>query len=98
MDAVYSVLLFIGSWFPEIVMLLGVLSVLVGALLYVLLSPRAHFGMGQQCEQEGDLQAAMRHYRLAMRYGAGRMEGRVAQTRLSELAARSAQEPRSDGC
>lgn len=77
-------------------MLLMVLSVLVGALLYVLLSPRAHFGMGQQCEQEGDLEAAARHYRLAVKYGAGRIEGRVAQTRLSELADRAGQEARRD--
>lgn len=67
---------------------LGLLLFLVGCLVFVLRNAQSHYCIAQSCEQEGDLRRALRHYRLAARYGAGRFEGRAAQERVDALSRR----------
>lgn len=64
------------------------LLVLVGCLVFVLRNAQTHYGIAESYEQEGDLRRALRHYRLAARYGAGRFEGRMAQERVYDLLRR----------
>lgn len=87
MDA-WCLLALVAGHLEEILFALGLLATLTGALVYVLRSPGTHFGIAQQYEKEGNVSAALKHYRLAAKYGAGRIEGRVSQTRIGELAER----------
>jgi len=87
MDA-WCWLALVAGHLEEILFLLGLLATLTGALVYVLRNPGTHFGIAQQYEEDGRVTAALKHYGPAAKYGAGRIEGRVSQTRIGELAAR----------
>jgi hypothetical protein len=65
-----------------------VVGVVVGAYLFICRNPQTHFGIARDCELEGRLAAALKHYRLAARYGAGHVEGRVARQKAAELERR----------
>jgi hypothetical protein len=65
-----------------------VVGAVVGAYLFIHRNPQTHFGIARDCELEGRLAAALKHCRLAARYGKGRSEGRLAGQKVTELEAR----------
>ena len=71
-----------------VICLFGIAGFFVGCLVFILRSAQSHFGMGHSYEREGDLHRALKHYRLAARYGAGGADGRAAQERVREIIRR----------
>lgn len=65
----------------------AVVGAVVGAYLMIARNPQTHMGIARDCEREGRLEAALKHYRLAARYGQKVPEGRLARQKVAELEA-----------
>lgn len=87
MDA-WDWLTFAEMLFYAAAAVVAVAGAVVGAYLMIARNPQTHIGIARDCEREGRLEAALKHYRLAERWGRNKPEGRLARQKVAELEAR----------